>query len=168
MTSPYRFGYRMNRIMDVLNEHASRRIRPHRLGLPGVRVLLWLLHQDRRRAGDLAEAISVDRSALSHLLRRLTGNGFVRRERVSHDGRSVIVSLTPRGRSLAAALTPHFKLYDEVLVRDFDATERAILEGFLDRMYRNVLDFDASSAADEARPSGRTVAAVADRSPVVG
>jgi DNA-binding MarR family transcriptional regulator len=154
----------MNRIMDVLNEHASRRIRPHGLGLPGVRVLLWLFDQDKRRAGDLAEAISVDRSALSHLLRRLTGNGFVRRERVSDDGRSVIVRLAPKGRRLAAALTPHFKLYDEVLVRDFDPAERAMLEGFLDRMYRNVLDFDASSAAGEGRPSGGTALTAGGRS----
>ena len=146
MAAPYRFGYRMNRIMDVLNEHANRRIRPHGLRLQGARALLWLFGQDRLRAGDLAEAISVDPSGLSHLLRRMTVNGLVKRDRVSEDARSVAVGLTPKGRRLAAALTPHFKLYDEVLVRDFDAAERAALEGFLDRMYQNVLDFDARSA----------------------
>jgi DNA-binding MarR family transcriptional regulator len=164
MISPYRFGYRMNRAMDVLNEHANRRIRPHRLRLPGARVLLWLLEQDRRSAGDLANDISVDPSALSHLLARLTRNGLVRRERVSHDARSVLVSLTPKGRRLAAALTPHFKIYDEVLVRDFDAAERAMLEGFLDRMYRNVLDFEAGGAeAGEGSP-GRAKTARAAKS----
>ncbi|MDB5533803.1 MAG: transcriptional regulator, MarR family [Hyphomicrobiales bacterium] len=167
MISPYRFGYRMNRTMDLLNEHANRRIRPHRLRLPSARVLLWLVEQDRRSAGELANDISVDPSALSHLLARLTRNGLVRREREPHDARSVIVSLTPKGRRLAAALTPHFKIYDEVLVQDFSVAERTMLEGFLDRMYQNVLDFDVGVTETEDSP-GRAKAATAKSGVDVG
>lgn len=163
MTSPFRFGYRLNRIMDLLNARANQKLRPHGLGIPGARVLLWLLAEDNRRAGDLAAACSIDPSALSHILRRLAANNLIRRKRQSNDNRSVVVALTPAGRCLAESLAPDFRTLDGVLVQDFSPAERDLMEVLLDRMYRNVLAFEAQQATGKPPRPARAAPAAGKR-----
>lgn len=138
-SSPY-LPYRLNRIMDILNEHANRKIRPHGLLIPGARILLWLLDTDNRRVGDLADDASIDPSSLSHILRRLGRNGLIVRRRAKDDSRSVFVGLTPAGRKLAQSITPDFKRMENVLLKDFTSKDRELLERFLNRMYANALE----------------------------
>ncbi|MGI8517180.1 MAG: MarR family winged helix-turn-helix transcriptional regulator [Acidimicrobiia bacterium] len=48
--------------------------------------------------GDLAEALSVSRPAVTRTVNNLEGSGLVRRVGSTADGRSVVVRLTPAGR----------------------------------------------------------------------
>ncbi|HXP77791.1 MAG TPA: MarR family transcriptional regulator [Stellaceae bacterium] len=143
---PYRFGFRFNRIAAALEDRANRTIRRHGLRVQGVRVLLWLLHDDGQRFSELATRTSLDPSALSHILRRLARKGWIARDRVDSDNRAVTVRLTPAGRRLAKALTPAFLGLDEALAHDLTAKERNQLERLLDRVYRNLLIAEAEEA----------------------
>lgn len=140
-----RFGYRFNRVMDVSNELANQKLRPYKLKIPGLRVLLWLHDRDHRRVGELAAATSLDPSSASHVIARLQSGGFVTRSRVVEDARSVIVSLTPRGSKLAASLAPFFMYLDQTLIKGFSKSERDMLEHLLDRIYANVLALKAEA-----------------------
>jgi MarR family transcriptional regulator, organic hydroperoxide resistance regulator len=63
-----------------------------------VMVTLW--EDGESTVGHIGERLRLDSGTLSPLLRRLEGAGLVARRRASADERSVIVSVTPRGRSL--------------------------------------------------------------------
>jgi DNA-binding MarR family transcriptional regulator len=72
-----------------------------------VMLVLWEEAADARSnqeravtVGRLGERLQLDSGTLSPLLKRLEGNGFVRRERSRDDERLVDVTLTPAGRRL--------------------------------------------------------------------
>ncbi len=72
------------------------------LGLtyPQYLVLLVLWEKDHRSVSELGERLFLDSGTLTPLLKRLSALDCVLRERDAADERRVIVSLTPRGRSL--------------------------------------------------------------------
>lgn len=152
---PYRFGFRLHRIVAALENRANSRIRRTGLRVRGVRVLLWLLHDDGQRFSDLAVRTSLEPSALSHILRRLARNGWVARERMDSDNRAMTVRLTAAGRRLAKALTPTFLDLDEALVHDLTPKERDRLEHLLDRVYRNLLIAETERARLARKRTGR-------------
>jgi DNA-binding MarR family transcriptional regulator len=70
------------------------------LTYPQYLVMLVLWEEERVTVGRLGERLQLDSGTLSPLLKRLEGNGFVRRERSRDDERLVEVTLTPAGRRL--------------------------------------------------------------------
>ncbi|MBB5166035.1 MarR family winged helix-turn-helix transcriptional regulator [Mycobacterium sp. AZCC_0083] len=70
------------------------------LTYPQYLVMLVLWEEERVTVGRLGERLQLDSGTLSPLLKRLEGNGFVRRERSRDDERLVDVTLTPAGRRL--------------------------------------------------------------------
>jgi MarR family transcriptional regulator, organic hydroperoxide resistance regulator len=70
------------------------------LTYPQYLVMLVLWEEERVTVGRLGERLQLDSGTLSPLLKRLEGNGFVRRERSRDDERLVDVTLTPVGRRL--------------------------------------------------------------------
>ena len=70
------------------------------LTYPQYLVMLVLWEDGHVTVGRLGERLQLDSGTLSPLLKRLEGNGFVRRERSRDDERLVDVTLTPAGRRL--------------------------------------------------------------------
>ena len=63
-----------------------------------VMVVLW--DEGPSTVSRLGERLRLDSGTLSPLLKRLEGNGLVVRERRTDDERSVLVTVTPKGRRL--------------------------------------------------------------------
>jgi DNA-binding MarR family transcriptional regulator len=63
--------------------------------------ILLLAERDGRTVGELGEALFLESSTLTPLVKRLEAAGFVRRQRDSADERMVRVTLTERGRAVA-------------------------------------------------------------------
>lgn len=74
------------------------------LGLtyPQYLVLNVLWRQDRQTVGGIADALTLESSTLTPLLKRLEAAALVRRTRNPDDERQVIVALTAEGRALRA------------------------------------------------------------------
>ena len=72
------------------------------LGLtyPQYLVMLLLWRADRRTVGQIGEALLLDSSTLTPLLKRLEAAGMIRRVRDTRDERQVHVLLTPQGCAL--------------------------------------------------------------------
>ncbi len=72
------------------------------LGLtyPQYLVMLLLWRADRRTVGQIGEALLLDSSTLTPLLKRLEAARMIRRVRDTRDERQVHVLLTPQGRAL--------------------------------------------------------------------
>jgi DNA-binding MarR family transcriptional regulator len=86
------------------SNHMTRLFAPflHKLGMtyPQYLVLVVLWEHDIQGVGDLAAALDMDFGTLSPMLKRLERKGLVARRRHPSDERRVVVSLTPKGKSL--------------------------------------------------------------------
>ncbi len=67
---------------------------------PQYLVMSALWQRDGQTVGAIADRLSLESSTITPLVKRLEAAGFVRRERNPDDERQVIVTLSPRGRSL--------------------------------------------------------------------
>lgn len=67
------------------------------------RALACVAAQPGIQSSQLAEAMGMQRPAVSHLLRSLASNGWIERRRGGRDQRSVHLFVTPSGRSIVAA-----------------------------------------------------------------
>jgi DNA-binding MarR family transcriptional regulator len=90
------------------------------LTYPQYLVMLVLWEEGSVTVGRLGERLQLDSGTLSPLLKRLEGNGFVRRERSADDERQVDVTLTPAGRRLERRA----QCIPEKLFGSTDVTER--------------------------------------------
>lgn len=112
------------------------------LGLtyPQYLVLNVLWNQDRQTVGALAEALALESSTLTPLLKRLEAAGHVRRTRNPDNERQVIVELTAEG---AALRNRSGCLGDTLLNASGDTGEQlaaltAELRGLRERIYGNL------------------------------
>jgi DNA-binding MarR family transcriptional regulator len=92
----------LNRVMA---EHLSQTVKDFTkigINVQICRVLLSLHHHQRLRAGMLSYLVGLEQTAVSHLLKSLTQRGLIARERDKRDNRAIEVSLTAKGKRLAA------------------------------------------------------------------
>lgn len=82
--------------MAVLSHVAAH----HDLSLTQLR-MLGILRDREPQMSQLADFLGLDRSTVSGLVDRAEQRGLLRRRRSEHDGRSVHVALTARGREAA-------------------------------------------------------------------
>ena len=83
-------------IIQAYGEH----LQPLGITYPKYLVLLALLEEDRQTVGSLGALLSLDSGTLSPLLKSMAARGYVKRERLSEDERTVVNTITPAGRSL--------------------------------------------------------------------
>lgn len=92
---------------------------------------LWALERapDRRlRMGELAEAMVLSRSHLTHLVGQLEKAGLVRRSRSPEDGRGAYAGLTDKGATLRARMWPIYRAaIDELFVRPLRPAQAAAM-----------------------------------------
>src|SRR5579884_1150477 len=81
---------------------------PHHLesefSLTEVRVLYELAHRERPTATEIAEALGLDKSYLSRILRRFTKQRLVERATSAEDGRESLLYLSEIGRRAFSSL----------------------------------------------------------------
>jgi MarR family transcriptional regulator, transcriptional regulator for hemolysin len=132
------------------------------LSIHEARILIALQPHVTTGIGQLAELTCLERSALSHILRRLSRRGLIRRRRLQHDGRSVEVALTAAGKRIALQCLMSSKAHEDQLLNDIGPKDRQVLRALITRMFKNTegwdLDSDISSVATLiARSSGSGV-----------
>ncbi len=147
---PFLMHQVVGRVESLVNKWAK----PLGLKIEGVRVLFRLLGGDRT-VNELARLTGVEISTLSRLLGRMSAMGLILRRRDAGDARSVIVSLTDKGRKTALEHQPvYFKDYENVLFAGFSEDEAAIFRRQLTQMIANL-----DGADDEIVPGTEKVRA---------
>ncbi len=79
----------------------------------------------------IAEESGVSKATLSGVLSTLEGRGLVTRTRGEHDGRLVIVELTPSGKRLMKKLFPKFNEQEQHVTRLIPPAQRELAAQFL-------------------------------------
>jgi DNA-binding MarR family transcriptional regulator len=92
-----------------------------------------------RRMSDLAAVTNASLSRLSHLIKRLEGRGFVRRETDSTDGRYTNAVLTKAGhKHLVASAPAHVATVRQLVIDPFTEGELRQLHEAAERILRRV------------------------------
>jgi DNA-binding MarR family transcriptional regulator len=143
----------MHLIVSEVETEVNKHARAYGLKIEGVRVLFRLLARDPLTVNELARLTGIETSTLSRLLDRMTDKGLLRRSRDDNDKRSVLVSLTTKGRKLAQQHRPvYYKDYDKLLLAGFSAEEGAVFRKALMRMLDNLREIkvDFAKTLEEA------------------
>ncbi|MFE2541880.1 MarR family winged helix-turn-helix transcriptional regulator [Actinacidiphila glaucinigra] len=128
----------MARVMTLLPPALERQLRGACLSWMDYHVLASLSEQDRHRMrmSTLAESANSSLSRLSHVMRRLEDQGFVRREPDPGDPRYTLAILTPDGHDkLAAAAPAHVEAVRRMVLDPLDPGELESLRSVFDRIY---------------------------------
>ena len=113
---------RANQVFERLTDQDE--ITPRQFG-----ALLTLHQRGPLTLSELAAQISVDRSTLTEMVRRMVRDGLVTRAGHGQDRRSAVVSLTPEGDAALARLTPGAAgVQDALLGRLSPADRRQLLK----------------------------------------
>lgn len=131
--------YLVHRIAVRIEDSINAKAKKYGLRIGEIRILMRLLDHGDLSVGELARMTSIEISTLSHILKRMSHNGWITRARHAKDNRSVLASLTDKGRKLAVVLRPYIRRYNDLAVRRIPAADVAHLRDILDRIYENVL-----------------------------
>ncbi len=93
--------------------------------------LLAIAESEPCSVGRLAGAVGLKMSAAASLASRLAREGLVERAPNPDDGRAVLLSLSPRGRTTAAEVAEMVEGFDRALREGFAPEELAVVERFL-------------------------------------
>ena len=108
----------------------ERRAAEHEVSLVQTR-LLGVLRDRRPTMQELAKLLGLDKSSVSGLVDRAERRGLVARVPSVADRRSVLVSLTDRGRQLASSVGAAFEADVRALLGFLPAADRARLSGLV-------------------------------------
>lgn len=93
----------------------------------------WLYAYGPAKPSAVAEAVAMDRSSTSALLKRMTSLGLTQSSRTLEDGRAVLVSLTPSGR---AQVERALALRQDELERRVEGWSAADLDALVSLLHR--------------------------------
>lgn len=96
--------------------------------------LLGILRDRRPGMLELARHLGLDKSSMTGLVSRAEKRGLVRREPSPHDGRAVLVALTPEGRALTDRAAAAVAARITELTATMTTEERALLPGLVAKL----------------------------------
>ncbi|MFD7075771.1 MarR family winged helix-turn-helix transcriptional regulator [Nocardioides sp. NPDC059952] len=97
----------------------------------------WLYAYGPAKPSAVAEALAMDRSSTSALLKRMASLDLTKSSRAPEDGRSVLVSLTPSGRTQVERALALRQDELEQRVEDWPASDLDALVSLLHRFNRS-------------------------------
>lgn len=120
---------------------------------PGqVDTLDLLAQQPSWRMSDLADALRVDPSTATRAIQRLVRAGLADRTPCSADGRVVLVSITPAGRSRHDAIVARRRQALSVMLATFAPDERRQLAELMERLVASLDEFAAGLSRTTPEP----------------
>ena len=119
-----------------------------KLGLthPQYLVMLCLWESNPRSVRDISEALAQEPATISPLLRRLETAGFITRERVPGDERTLAVGLTPQGAALRQQATA---------VPGTMLDRLGLTRAQVSKLHASMMDLIAATKTDSFGPSRR-------------
>jgi len=144
-------GYQMKRAQASLRGLLETAFEAEKLNFPQWTVLVRI--RDGARTGaELARSLNYDTGSLTRLIDQLQKLGLLVRKRSKRDRREHELVLTPAGRAMVKALTPHVVNIHNRVLSGFSRQE---VETFLRMLGRIVEGIDAVNAHAEPVPPAR-------------
>ncbi len=116
----------------------SRQLEAYNIGPGQFPFLMMLFHRDGMRQEDMGRLRGLTRASCTRALQKLETEGYVNRQKDPGDGRAYRVYLTEKGRRIQDVIYRLDSLRHETLLAGFSDTDKAVLEGLLERMVSNI------------------------------
>jgi DNA-binding MarR family transcriptional regulator len=129
------------RLLDALDEDLS----AHDLSMADYEVLAQLSDAPDRtmRMSELAEVAMISRSRLSHRIKVMEREGWVRREACPDDKRGSFAIMTPKGwKAIVAAAPDHVASVRSRFLDALDRDDQKALADIFDRVASRIKDID--------------------------
>lgn len=126
----------VNRLASAMRESFNDDLKSHDLTWPQWMCLNVLSHSDVGTPAQLADALGVDRSAVTRLLDRLAAKGMVEREHDDGDRRSVRIALTAMGYQLCKVLDELAETHQRRYIEQLPATEVRVFKSNIQKLLR--------------------------------
>lgn len=144
------FPYLMARLGIRMGDLFAQVIKQEGLSLQMYRVLAALAEEGRPlKLSELAALTSTDLSTLSRIVAGMHKRGILLRQRPENDQRSLQVTLTPEGRTLADRFMPVAAHYEEVVTSSLTPAEALSLKTTLKQLYDNLDQLEVEIARGE-------------------
>ena len=130
---PYRLSILTNTVSTAIAGAYARRFG---LSIPEWRVIAVLGLEPGLSAADVAERTAMDKVAVSRAVSSLLRSRRVVRARANFDRRRSELKLSRQGEGVYWRVVPFARRYEQQLLADLSASERASLDQLLNRLHR--------------------------------
>lgn len=110
----------------------------HDLGRTQWRLLAYVLRKEGMTQTELARCLEVERASVGQAIDALEGKGLLARRQKDGDRRVWCIFATDKARRLLAELRVVVDEVYEQMFAGFSSADIALLEGFLDRIAKNI------------------------------
>jgi DNA-binding MarR family transcriptional regulator len=133
---------RISRLAEIVSRVATQNIEDrYAIRLTDMRILSLLHNSNKMSVAEISRRAHIDKAWISRLARELEQNGLLVRTPDPEDSRSMLLSLTRRGRDLQDSLLPESKKRESFLLQGLDrkrlVAQLTILERNLDLLLQN-------------------------------
>jgi DNA-binding MarR family transcriptional regulator len=97
-------GFAISQVNKLFTRFYTGVLHPYRLTYPQYLVLDLLWSRDHQTSHELSERLSMERTTMSSLLKRLEDNQWIRRERDPHDKKKLLIHLTIKAKEHQAEI----------------------------------------------------------------
>ena len=120
--------------------YITNELKPYNIGYGQFPFLNVLFEKDGIHQEDISQILSIDKATTGRALKKLEGEGYVKRVRDTKDRRAYKIFLTHKGRKLEPILHQILSQWTSILSFDFSEKENERIKQLLGRMYQNALD----------------------------
>ena len=144
--------YYLGRWFSILHRLSVRHITPDlkefRIGSGQIMFLLELYYSDGVRQEELSTLLNIDRANTTRAINRLEGEGYVRRQLDSEDGRAYRIFLTPQALQVKAELFALMGNWEEKLLAALTLEEQDLFIDLLKKVGRSLCEHDRCAFCD--------------------
>jgi DNA-binding MarR family transcriptional regulator len=127
-------GYWLRRVSNTVSGKFARSLHARQTSVAEWVLLRHLYDREQATPGELAEASTMTRGAISKIIDKLQAKGWIRSKVNPEDNRGQLLSLTPVGRRNLPELAEIADQNDEQFFSCLDADERAALKTLLSKL----------------------------------
>ncbi len=140
-------------IAETWNEKTNSWLREKQITFVQFKAIILLNEKENQTLSQLSDGLSRTRCTITGLVDRLEDKGLVRRKRSRKDRRLVYVSLTDKGRELAAELrekvVPEISKLGEKLMEKLTDSEAMVLYNALNKLSSSIGEVQIRNMATE-------------------
>ena len=127
-------GYWLRRVSNKVSGEFTRSLHAKQTSVPEWVLLRHLQERERTTPGELAEALTMTRGAISKIVDKLQAKGWIRSRVNPEDNRGQLLSLTSTGRRTLPELAKIADQNDDRFFACLDATEKSNLRRLLQKL----------------------------------
>ena len=127
-------GYWLRRVSNTVSGEFARSLNARQTSVAEWVLLRHLSEREQASPGELAEALTMTRGAISKIIDKLQAKGWIRSKVNPEDNRGQLLSLTAMGRRNLPELAEIADQNDEQFFACLDAEERAALKNLLSKL----------------------------------